>query len=209
VGLEAKQPFLAHFAPRRLVATLLPATKRRIAHAVRFGFSGRMKTARFGNHLGFWGLALIALTGAVSCGSDDDHADEGGKASGAVCPPGSTLTYDSFGRGFMQTYCTRCHSSTVSGEMRQGAPADHNFNTFAGIFVMADHIDEHAAAGPDSVNTAMPPSDPKPSEAERRQLGEWLACETREDDGGGGTGDGGTQADGNRDSTSEAGRGDR
>lgn len=101
--------------------------------------------------------------------------------------------------------------------MRQGAPADHNFDTFAGVFVMADHIDEHAAAGPNSVNTAMPPSDPTPSEAERRQLGEWLACETGGDAGGGGTGDGGdgggsrgdsggTQTDGGRDAASD-GRG--
>jgi hypothetical protein len=40
----------------------------------------------------------------------------------------------------------------------------------------SEHIDEQAAAGPDHVNTSMPPSGPRPSEAERRQLGEWLAC---------------------------------
>jgi cytochrome c5 len=149
-----------------------------------------MKNARFRNHIGFWAVALFALGGAASCGGDDDHHDEG-KATGSVCPAGNTLTYDSFGRNFMAKYCTRCHSSTVMGDMREGAPADHNFDTFAGIFKMADHIDEHAAAGPDAVNTAMPPSDPKPSEEERKQLGQWLACETKDDDGGG-TGDGGS-----------------
>lgn len=181
-----------------------------------------MKTAPFRNQLGFWGFALVALTGVASCGGDDDdHDGEGG--SGAVCPPGNTLTYENFGRGFMSTYCTRCHSSTLSGDMRQGAPADHNFDTRAGILKMAEHIDEQAAAGPTSVNTAMPPSDPKPPEDERRKLGEWLACETSDDDGGDGTSDsgtsdggsgdggsradsGGNQSDANRDSRTDGGR---
>jgi uncharacterized membrane protein len=176
-----------------------------------------MRTAPFRNHLGFCAFAFLVAAGAASCGSDSAPG-ETGKASGAVCPAGSTLTYDSFGRDFMKKYCTRCHAASVMGDMRNGAPADHNFDTFASIFLLAVHIDEHAAAGPASVNTAMPPSDPKPTEEERRKLGEWLACETSDDDGGGGTGDGGgtktdgggTQGDANRDSTvAEGGRSDR
>jgi uncharacterized membrane protein len=175
-----------------------------------------MKTAPFRNQLSFWAFAFIGATGVASCGGDDTAPPATGTASGAVCPTGSTLTYDNFGKNFMTNYCTRCHASNVMGDMRNGAPADHNFDTFAGIFMMAEHIDERAAAGPASVNTLMPPSDPKPTEAERRQLGEWLACETSDDDGGGGGGDGGggdggdggggrdgggTPADGNREST--------
>jgi len=38
-----------------------------------------------------------------------------------------------------------------------------------------DVIDRSAAAGPKAVNTFMPQSGSVP-EAERRQLGEWLAC---------------------------------
>ena len=178
---------------------------------VGFGSAGAMKTAPFRNHLGFWAFALLAVAGAASCGGDDAHAEEG-KPSGAVCSSGSTLTYTTFGKGFMTMYCERCHSSALTGDKRNGAPADHNFDTFAGIFVMADHIDEHAAAGPDAVNTAMPPSDPKPTEEERRKLGEWLACETKGVGDGGSTGDsgggggdgargdsGGTQTDASRD----------
>jgi len=83
------------------------------------------------------------------------------------------------------------------GDARKGAPADHNFDTFAGIHRFADHIDERAAAGPNAVNTGMPPAEAteKPTEAERRQLGEWLACETSDGDDGGGTGDSGTRGD--------------
>jgi len=176
-----------------------------------------MKTAPIRNQFGFWAFALLALAGAASCGSDDDDHDEG-TASGAVCPPtGSTLTYANFGQPFMAMYCNRCHSSALTGDARQGAPADHNFDTLNGILKMADHVDEEAAAGPSSVNTSMPPSDPKPPEEERKKLGEWLACETKDradagdtmdggDGGGTPTDGGGTQMDGSRDSTSSDGR---
>ena len=175
-----------------------------------------MKNGPFGNHLGFWTLALVAVTGGAACGSDDHP--HGGGATGSVCPSGSTLTYDSFGRNFMTKYCVGCHGSNVMGDARKGAPADHNFDTLASILRFADHIDERAAAGPNSVNTEMPPADAteKPTEAERQQLGEWLACETSDDDGGGGTGDGGTGDGGTGDSgtrgdtggTQDTGRGD-
>jgi uncharacterized membrane protein len=125
--------------------------------------------------LAVFAVFAIALTG---CG-DDSSSDEEGSASGATCPTGSTLTYEAFGRAFMEHYCTRCHSSALSGAARNGAPSDHNFDTLAGIKGTAvEHIDEEAAAGPDRVNTAMPPNGPQPTEDERRLLGEWLACGT-------------------------------
>ena len=78
----------------------------------------------------------------------------------------------------MEDYCTRCHSSALVGAARNGAPSDHNFDTLANIHDTAlEHIDEEAAAGPDHVNTSMPPSGPRPTEAERQKLGEWLACD--------------------------------
>jgi uncharacterized membrane protein len=117
-------------------------------------------------------LALALALVVAACGSDD-----GGAPTGSTCPDGSTLTYESFGAQFMDDYCTRCHSSELTGEDRNGAPLNHDFDTLAGVLAVADHIDEEAAAGPDSVNTAMPPRAPKPTEEERRQLGEWLACE--------------------------------
>jgi hypothetical protein len=167
-----------------------------------------MKNAPIRNHLGFWALTAATLMAAAGCGGDD-HPHTGG-ATGSVCPSGNTLTYASFGESFMTRFCIRCHSTALMGDMRQGAPADHNFNSFAGVFRFADHIDEHAAAGPNAVNTDMPPSDPRPTEDERRQLGQWLACETSDDDGGGGTGDSGTSDGGTRDAggTQDTGRGE-
>jgi hypothetical protein len=116
-------------------------------------------------------LSCLALLGACS-----SQMESGGK-TGSTCPSDSTLTYDSFAHGFMDRYCVRCHSSTLSGSARNGAPSDHDFDTLEGLHATEpEHIDEQAAAGPDRVNTAMPTDDPRPTEAERRELGEWLAC---------------------------------
>ena len=134
-------------------------------------------------------LAFYLLAGAAACGDDhshtDDHDEDGGHDeeapigpdSGATCPAGSTLDYETFGRPFMESYCVRCHSSELEGIARNGAPAGHDFDTLPGILIVAEHIDQFAAAGPDSVNEMMPPNGDKPSIEEREQLGEWLACE--------------------------------
>lgn len=117
-------------------------------------------------------LSLAALLGA--CDSQG-----GGEPTMSTCPQGSTLTYDNFARAFMESYCTRCHSSTLTGDARMGAPAFHDFDSEQGILNVADHVDEYAAAGPTVINRVMPPSGATPSDAERRQLGEWLACRSQ------------------------------
>lgn len=122
----------------------------------------------------FAALVLCAVTAGCH---GDEHGQEA--ATGSSCPSGpaaSTLTYANFGKAFFDGYCQRCHASAVTGAARNGAPTDHVFDTRTDIFTNKEHIDENAAAGPNAVNTAMPPSAPTPSLAEREKLGEWLAC---------------------------------
>jgi uncharacterized membrane protein len=119
-------------------------------------------------------LLGVSLALAACGGGDDDTV----KPTGATCPAGSTLTYENFGQPFMEAYCLHCHSADVPLADRMGAPRDVNFDTLEEILLHAADIDRLAAAGPDSVNTYMPKSGDQPSEDERRQLGEWLACET-------------------------------
>ena len=90
------------------------------------------------------------------------------KGSGATCPTTSTLTYQNFGRSFFTRYCDSCHGT--------GGRTQPSLSSLATIRANSTAIDEQSAAGADAVNTAMPESDPRPTEAERRQLGEWLAC---------------------------------
>lgn len=124
-------------------------------------------------------VLALALLLAAACSDDPGPSTNDGLSSGATCASDSTLDYENFGRTFMNTYCTRCHSSALADGDRHGAPSDHNFDSLGNIQkVPAEHIDAMAAAGPDRVNTTMPPSEPRPTEAERRDLGEWLACGT-------------------------------
>jgi uncharacterized membrane protein len=106
-------------------------------------------------------------------------------STGATCPPASTLTYASFGQAFFTTYCTRCHSSTVTGDARHGATPGVNFDTLGGIHDHACTIDSFAGSGPDGTNTFMPfditatnPDPPElfPTVDERAKLSQWIAC---------------------------------
>ncbi|MBL0217656.1 MAG: hypothetical protein IPQ07_27745 [Myxococcales bacterium] len=99
-----------------------------------------------------------------------------GPPTEATCEPGSTLTYTNFGKPFMETYCTRCHSSELVGSQRHGAPSFHDFDSLFGIKAVSEHIDETTAAGPAATNDGMPVDGPTPTLDERRQLGEWIAC---------------------------------
>jgi uncharacterized membrane protein len=120
---------------------------------------------------------LIALAMSLGCGEQKENVHSSGHASGTTCSQESSLTYENFARDFMKRYCTRCHAASLASSERNGAPSDHDFDTLEGLrSTHADHIDQQAAAGPDAVNDAMPPSDPRPSNDERRKLGEWLAC---------------------------------
>ena len=118
-------------------------------------------------------------------GADAEHAHGGdsekpvGPLTGAKCPSsGSTLTYDNFAKKFFSDYCLTCHSEKVTGDARMKAPADHNFDTFADIDLLHNHIDQMAGSGPDHTNVTMPPAaaTKKPTMEERQKLSEWIAC---------------------------------
>jgi mono/diheme cytochrome c family protein len=104
---------------------------------------------------------LIVTAGLVACGSGP------GDSTGSTCPADSSLTYTNFGQAFMQSHCLACHSA-------QG-PESPKFDTLVQVQAARGDIDRSAAAGPNAVNTYMPDGSSVP-EAERRKLGEWLAC---------------------------------
>ncbi len=130
--------------------------------------------------------------------------------TGTVCPspdpmtfgytmettPGCTGTPDqcNFGKTFMDTYCTNCHSSTLPLSKRNGAPLFHDFDKLVGVLEVPDHIDEQSGIGPDAKNRFMPGAGtggkcpsvaggsldekcPQPTDEERTNLSLWLACE--------------------------------
>ena len=120
-------------------------------------------------------LLVLGLLCLFGCGKDTGGGGGGSLPSGSVCGS-STLTYTNFGQQFMGSYCNRCHSSSVTGTARGGAPTNVNFDSLQDIQAQLYDIDRTSAAGPNGVSTSMPFNPPNPTEAERQQLGQWLAC---------------------------------
>lgn len=117
-------------------------------------------------------IVCLIFCAAVGCHSDSIF----GPPTESTCPQDSALSYETFGKPFMERYCTDCHSSELRSESRQGAPSFHDFDTLSGTKAVSDHIDQTTAAGPAATNQGMPPRSPYPSQAEREQLGQWIAC---------------------------------
>ena len=99
-------------------------------------------------------LFVSALLSVVAC-------DEGGEATGATCPTANPPTYEGFAKGFMETYCVRCHKGYANEATLKKEAAE---------------IDAWAAKGPNATNTAMPEGGTKPTDAEPETLGQFLAC---------------------------------
>jgi cytochrome c5 len=121
-------------------------------------------------------LGTLPFLMAHGGGCSGDETEVFGPPTQATCVSGSTLTYANFGQPFMTSYCTRCHSSALTGAARNGATRFHDYDVLSGIKSVSDHIDQTAASGPGATNTSMPPSGPFPTEEERKKLGEWIAC---------------------------------
>lgn len=125
-------------------------------------------------------LTLVFFTGCASGAAAPDSESEVATpildlSSGSTCPDDSSLSYESFGRAFFESYCLRCHSAAISGDDRI-APAGRDFDELELIRENASWIDQFAAAGPKGEHQSMPPSGDKPTLEQRKQLGEWLAC---------------------------------
>ncbi len=89
----------------------------------------------------------------------------------AVCPDtGTELTYETFGKKFLDRHCNGCHSKGAHD--RRGAPEGITFDDLEEVHEWADHIYDRSAGENDS----MPPGPDDPPLEEREALAEWLAC---------------------------------
>jgi cytochrome c5 len=129
-------------------------------------------------------LALAALAGCPT-GSPTNTSDlgvAGGDMTMLVngCPPWTAPlttpdggaggdTWTSFAQPFFASYCTRCHSSTLTGAARNGAPDGYNWDDEAAVRAHLDMI--RTAVG---VGNFMPPSDPRPPCDDRRRIVRWI-----------------------------------
>ncbi len=109
--------------------------------------------------------SLLAISVALAaCGPEEDFKN-------AKCPPGgTTLTYESFGQGFLARRCQTCHGRDV--EERHGAPDKYAFDSPEEVKKWIDRIYDRSAGD----NTSMPPGPDDPPLSERDDLAEWLSC---------------------------------
>jgi len=108
--------------------------------------------------------ATLVVVSAAGCGGEDSLED-------ATCPPnGTTLTYASFGRPFLDAHCQSCHAS--GARERNGAPSGYTFDSPADVQRLRSRIFVRAAGD----NVSMPPGPDDPPAADRARLAEWLAC---------------------------------
>lgn len=115
--------------------------------------------------LGTW-LAVLCL--ATAC--DDTIVGPEPPING-YCGRDPKLTYENFGRGYMNKWCTGCHAAALRPNQRNGAPEDVNLDSFADILVHATRIQARSVD-----STTMPPA-AAPSKEETEALGEWLRCD--------------------------------
>jgi uncharacterized membrane protein len=110
-----------------------------------------------------FGLIAFALVGTFAAIAAAEGSTEGGSCE---------VTYDSFGKSFLDTYCVRCHSAEKTGFARYGAPDKVNLDVLD--IVKKDKKDIVKLV---AVKKQMPPSGLKPTDEERAKVKTWLECE--------------------------------
>jgi hypothetical protein len=114
-------------------------------------------------------LAPYLVVLALGCAGDDGESEPpppGPDACGEDVP---LVSWETFGHGFLTTYCQGCHASTTPD--RRGAPEQAVFDTEADALAWRSQILVVAA----SETPTMPPNG-GPSDADRERLLVWLTC---------------------------------
>ena len=113
-------------------------------------------------------LGLVALFTACGSGEDEEEEELPPVVNCATAAPVPTFTQVQA----FQTVCTNCHVSTKTGDARNGAPADINFDQFASASAHAEQAAIEVNVG------AMPPSfsNLHLTEVQKADLFDWAMC---------------------------------
>lgn len=75
--------------------------------------------------------ALLPVLGFVL--SSCDRREESSEDPPSSCEAPESPTWDNFARGYVTTWCTGCHSKSLTGDARQGAPEVLNFDLWSEV----------------------------------------------------------------------------
>lgn len=118
---------------------------------------------------------FLAVLPQVSCEKEEDVSE---------CTHDPELTYDNFGKPFLQAYCNGCHSSLVPDGLRNDAPVGIDFDTYESVLRWRTRIDIRTTVsegGQSPEGTQIMPPGGGPTELEYELFHEWLACSVAED----------------------------
>jgi hypothetical protein len=87
------------------------------------------------------------------------------------CVKGTYLTYENFGAAFLSAHCRTCHSRSVTGPNRNGAPLSANFDSAQDASLYRGSI----LTKTQGTNPSMPPG-LYLSTKQKGALAEWLDC---------------------------------
>lgn len=123
----------------------------------------------------FAGIAATLGAFATGCLSPDNPLPGEVTAGDPDEVDCSELTYENFADNFFRSYCLRCHSATLVGDLaRSDAPVGINYDTIEGVREFATRIRLRAGQLGDMPPLLAPV--PKPNEEERRMLIQWIDC---------------------------------
>ena len=82
-------------------------------------------------------MILTVLLGACGLTQTDTASPE--------CDRAPALTYQNFGKGYMDLHCNGCHSSLLPEQHRVGAPVGVSFDTYKEVMDWLDRIEARGA----------------------------------------------------------------
>ena len=103
------------------------------------------------------------------------HSKDSGDTD-TICVSNPALSYENFGKGFLDRYCTGCHSSLVPVTNRNGAPEGVDFNDYRRVITWRERILIRTL----DTTSPMPPGT-GPSQTEFDLLTEWIGCQVESD----------------------------
>ena len=113
--------------------------------------------------------ALLVLSIVLAgCAKEDGAVGADSASSAAFCAGAPALTWESYGHGFMATYCLPCHSADA--QSRYGAPADMNFDTVDETWSFKEEILYSV------VETSTEPPGGGVYTEDKQRLEAWLRC---------------------------------